>query len=87
MLVDHGIDLALAGDRALDQILEEGLLDLAVSDLVARFREAVQLELRDDLVQVGLDEIHLIKRLHGGEPRAVAGFRPRMFGLPRLGHG
>ena len=70
--VDQRIEPALLAHDAADDVAEErrfGRQILRALDLAA---EPMALELGEDLVQAGAGDVHLVERLHGGEPRRAA---------------
>ena len=70
--VDLRVEACLFTHDAMDDVAEErrlGRLILRALDLAA---EPMALELGHDLVEPGAGKIHLIERLHRGEPRRAA---------------
>src|SRR5690242_7677962 len=75
-VIDDGIQLCLVAHHARHNVAEEGSFRRQVFlalDLVA---EPMALELGENVVDAGARDIHLVQRLHGGEPRrpAAVGF-------------
>ena len=74
-LVDQRIELALLAHHAGDDVAEEGGLGgeiLLAFDLAA---DPVAFELGEDFVHAGAGDVHLVERLHRGEPRRAAPVR------------
>ena len=71
-LVDQRIELALLAHHAADDVAEERRLGRQILRALDLAAEPVALELGEDFVQAGAGEIHLVERLHRGEPRRAA---------------
>src|SRR5882757_7919663 len=71
-VIDQGIEFGLVAHHAGHDVAEErgfGRQILVALDLVA---EPVAFELGEDVVDAGAADVHLVQRLHGGEPRRAA---------------
>ena len=67
-----GSSVALVADHAGDDVAEEGRVGVAVLVAVDFLAEPVGLELGDHLGKRRAAEVHLVERLHGGEPGGTA---------------
>src|SRR5579871_4769073 len=74
-LVDQGIELGLVAHDAGDDIAEEGGFGRQIFLTLDLAAQPVAFELGEDVVDAGASDIHLVKRLHGGEPRGTAPVR------------
>src|SRR5450830_1509240 len=70
--VDQRVELALLAHHTGDNVAEERRLGWKILRSLDFAAEPVALELGEDLVQAGAREIHLVERLHSGEPRRAA---------------
>ena len=86
-IVDLRIEPALLADDAADNVAEKGRFRRPVLRAFNLAAEPMVLELRQDFVQAGADEVHLIKRLHGGEPCCTALVRLPGLACRRARHG
>src|SRR5262249_19290522 len=71
-LVDHRIEAALLAHHARDHVAEERRLGRQILRAFHLAADPVTLELGQNLVQAGAGDVHLIERLHGGEPCGAA---------------
>src|SRR5450631_4941735 len=71
-LVDDRVELALLAHHAGHDVAEERGLRRQILRALDLAAEPVALEFGEDLVQAGAGEVHLVERLHGGEPRRAA---------------
>ena len=70
--VDLRIELALLAHHAADDVAEIGGFRRPVLRAFDLAAEPMAFELGHDVVKAGAGKIHLIKRLHGGEPGGAA---------------
>ena len=73
LLVDQRIDLELLAHHAIDEVAEEGGFGVGILAALDLLAEPMRLELGDHLVEVDAGHVHLIERLHGGEPGGASG--------------
>ena len=66
------IERALVVDDATDQLAKIGALGRQILLAFDFAADPMAFELRQDLVEAGAGDIHLIERLHGREPRRAA---------------
>ena len=70
--VDRRVERLLVAHDAGDNVAEEGGVGVAILVAVDLLAEPVGLELGDHLGQRRAAEVHLVERLHGGEPGRAA---------------
>ena len=70
--IDLRIEPALLAHDAADDVAKKGRFRRPVLRAFDLAAEPMALELGQNLVQAGAGEVHLVKRLHGGEPRRAA---------------
>ena len=71
-LVDQRIELALLAHHAGDDVAEERRLGRQILRALDLAAEPVAFEFGEDLVEAGAGKVHLVERLHGGEPGRAA---------------
>src|SRR4029079_3048423 len=73
LLVDQRIDLELLAHHAIDEVAEEGGFGVGILATLDLLAEPMRLELGNHLVEVNAGHVHLIERLHGGQPCGASG--------------
>src|SRR3974390_679065 len=78
-LVDQRIELALLAHHAGNDVTEECPLGRQILSTLDFLANPVALEFGEDIIQARTGHVHLIKRLHGRQPRCAA-----LIGLARI---